>query len=100
MPLVVEYIGQDEDVDGEPVTETEPERRLDRWRYRFPWVKTAVDAPIDGDRLLIDNQTDRAWKLWHRFREIGMVAEGTQKRVRVVKAGLLTAQQLPARGTD
>jgi hypothetical protein len=98
VPLVVDYIDEIIDDPSEAVTRTDARLQPDGWRYYFPWVKTAVGTPFDNDRLLVDNQTGRAWKLWHRFHEVGMVAEYSQKELRVVRAGLLTAQQVPPTG--
>lgn len=95
MPLVVDYVDEIVADAPEAVTQTDPRLQPNGWQYRLPWVKTAVGTPFDSDRLLVENQTGRAWKLWHRFHEVGMVAEHSEKQLRVMRSGLLTAQQIP-----
>jgi hypothetical protein len=79
-----------------PVPETAPQRQPNRWRYRFPWVKTAVSAPIYDDELTIDNQTDFTWQLWHDYHSLGLVPPRGLRRRRLVKAGTISARRLPA----
>jgi hypothetical protein len=67
-----------------------------RWRFRFPWVKTAVGAPIDDEGLLIDNRTGDAWRLHLGYRDLGTVAPYRQRLVTVSRAGMLMARQLHA----
>ncbi len=76
----------------------EPRSHLqpDGWRYHFPWVKTAVSAPAYNSALLIANRTEKTWLLWHNYHSLGMLEAGTERRVRVVRAGTLSARQLLA----
>lgn len=78
------------------IPETAPQRQPNRWRYRFPWVKTAVGAPLYDDELLIDNRTPHAFALWHAYHALGVVDAHSQRTVRLVKSGLLSARQLIA----
>lgn len=77
-----------------PATRTRTRRRW--WRFRFPWVKTAVSAPTDDDQLLIDNTTDREWAIHLGYRELGIVAPETRRLYRVVKQGTLSARRVDA----
>lgn len=76
----------------------EPRSHLqpDGWRYHFPWVKTAVSAPAYNTALLIANRTEKSWLLWHNYHSLGLLEAGTERRVRVVRAGTLSARQLLA----
>jgi hypothetical protein len=72
-------------------------RRRRRWfRFRFPWIKTAVSAPSDDDELLVLNQTDLGWLLHLGYRDLGAISPHDARLYRVVKAGLLTARQVDA----
>jgi hypothetical protein len=78
------------------VPEPNPDLQQDRWRFYFPWVKTAVGAPAYNDELLIANRTDRTWLLWHNFHSLGLLDAGDQRYVRVVRAGTISARELVA----
>src|SRR5579875_2538087 len=80
----------------EAVPETEPRLQPNRWRYRFPWVKTAVGAPLYDNVLLVINQTNRSWLLHHGCHCLGTIAPLADRRFRLVKSGIFTAIQMPA----
>ena len=46
------------------VPEPRPELHGDLWRFRFPWIKTAVAAPVYNGDLSIVNRTERTFQLW------------------------------------
>lgn len=72
---------------------TEPRRRRQWWKWRFPWVKTAVGAPADDEPLLIVNATDVAWALSLGYHDLGVLPPRDEYSFEVVKAGLLSARQ-------
>jgi hypothetical protein len=78
-----------------PETETEPQRQEDLWRYRFPWIKTAISASPYNDSLAVENRTSHAWMLWHRYHALGSIAPKRKEVFRLVKTGLITARQYP-----
>jgi len=82
------------DPDAPPATRTRARRRW--WRFRLPWVKTAVSAPTDDDELLIDNTTEREWVLYLGYRNLGIIPANSQAVYRVAKIGLLTARRVDA----
>lgn len=75
-------------------TKTSPAPQRDRWRYRFPWVKTAVSAPTYNGEILIINRTDRTWLLWHNYHQLGPFDPVDERRVRVVRMGTISARPL------
>lgn len=95
MSIVVDWPADLIDAPDELVPETKPQLQEDLWHYRFPWVKTAVDASPYDDGLMVDNQTRHTWMLWHRYRALDPIAPETQRKYRITKAGRLTARQYP-----
>ncbi|HZU13278.1 MAG TPA: hypothetical protein VFB58_10605 [Chloroflexota bacterium] len=77
---------------AEPVSH--PELRSTRWRWYFPWVKTAVSAPTYNGELLVANRTDEPWLLWHNYHRLGRVEPGEERSVRLVRFGTFSARQL------
>lgn len=97
MSICVDWPDQlDRPVTPPPVPETAPRLRPDRWRYRFPWVKTAVSAPIYDGQLIIANDTDFTWQIWHDYHSLGLVPPRSLRRRRLVKSGTVSARRLPA----
>jgi hypothetical protein len=76
--------------------DTAPRRRRHWWRYLFPWIKTAVGAPIGDDALIIMNETDHAWACTIGFRSLGLVAPHADKAISVVRKGQLSARRADA----
>lgn len=74
----------------------EPHLQPNRWRFYFPWTKTAVSAPTYNGELLIANRTDQTWLVWHNYHSLGLLDAGKERRVRLVRAGTLSARQLVA----
>lgn len=77
-------------------TETQAEPTRPWWRRRMPFAlpRTRNAAPTDGDELVIDNQTNEAWRVHLGYRDLGVLAAHTQVQVHVVKSGMLTARQV------
>lgn len=92
------YVDPSPESGDPPSAMPEPHPRLqpDRWRFHFPWVKTAVSAPIYNRELLIANRTDRTWLVWHNYHNLGLLDAGTERHVRVVRAGTMSARELLA----
>lgn len=80
----------------DPVPEPRPDLQPNRWRFRFPWVKTAVSAPSYNGEILIANRTYETWLLWHNYHNLGLLDPGDTRLVRLVRAGTLSARQLVA----
>src|SRR5579883_1150491 len=76
--------------------ETAPQRRRQWWRYLFPWLKTAVGAPIEDDALIIMNETDHPWACAAGFRSLVLVAPHADKATSVVRKGQLSARRADA----
>jgi hypothetical protein len=92
------YVDSPLDGDRAPVATPEPHPYLqpDGWRFRFPWVKTAVSAPTYDGELLIANRTDATWLLWHNYHSLGLLDAGAERRVGLVRAGTVSARKLVA----
>jgi len=75
---------------------TSPKRWRNLWRFRFPWVKTAVSAPTDDEELLVENLTGRTWQVHLGYRGLGAIAPESQRRYQVVKSGTLSVRQMDA----
>ena len=86
--------------DDGPRTDAVPEPRShlqpNRWRFHFPWVKTAVSAPTYNGELLIANRTDHTWLVWHNCHGLGLLDAGDERHVRLVRAGTLSTRKLVA----
>ncbi|MGI8826791.1 MAG: hypothetical protein ACR2JC_14295 [Chloroflexota bacterium] len=78
------------------VPEPRPALQSNRWRLRFPWVKTAVSAPTYDGQLLIANRTDLTWLVWHNYHSLGRLDAGDQRHVRLIRAGTISARKLVA----
>jgi hypothetical protein len=76
--------------------ETGLRRRRHWWRYLFPWIKTAVGAPIGDDALIIMNETDHSWTCAVGFRSLGQVMPHADKATSVVRKGQLSARRADA----
>lgn len=85
----------DRPAEAPPPTVEQPEPRRPWWRRHAPWEqpKTRNAAPADDGELLLDNATDEGWTMALGYRDLGLVAPHQQRRVRVVKTGMLTARQ-------
>ena len=94
MSVVLDRPPTDDAVDTPP--ETAPRLQRQWWRFRFPWVKTAVGAPTEDDDLLIVNATDEAWMLSLGYRTLGMVPPRVEWVVAIVRTGLLSARRVGA----
>lgn len=81
---------------ADALPEVHPSRQPNRWRYHFPWVKTAVSAPTYDGEILIANRTGQTWLLWHNYHSLGLVDPGTERQVRVARVGTLSARVLAA----
>lgn len=92
MSIVVDRPATEPAID-DPPPPTAPRRRRHWWRWRFPWVKTAVSAPLDDQPLLIRNRTDEAWALSLNYHDLGVLPPHDQYSFSVVKRGLLCARQ-------
>jgi hypothetical protein len=85
------------DDESTPETRTSPQSQRNWWRFRFPWVKTAVGTPTaDDETVLIDNLTDEEWVLHLSFHALGTVAPHRQQTIKIVKWQMLTARQFHA----
>jgi hypothetical protein len=95
MPIVVDHPAS---ADRPPELSPQPSPRPRRswWRFLFPWVRTAVGAPTDDDRLVVDNRTDFPWMIHLGYRRLGTVAPHTTLVEQVVKVGVLSARQADA----
>ena len=93
MPVVLDRPPVIVDPPTDAAPPTAPRLRRQWWRFRFPWVKTAIGAPTSDDELLIDNATDDAWSLYLGYRDLGTVEPRDQRLVQVVKTGLFSARQ-------
>lgn len=98
MAIVVEPPPIKQDDDAPPRTKTR--RRRHWWRWRFPWIKTAVSAPVDDEPLLIVNATDEAWALSLSYRDLGIVRSHEHRAVYVVRTGILQARRADAPGDE
>ena len=78
------------------VPEARPHLQPHRWRFHFPWVKTAVSAPTYNGELLIANRTNQTWLLWHNYHSLGLLDAGNERHVRLVRAGTISARKLVA----
>ena len=90
MPILVDPPKTDRPPRSSPRTGTKPQRNL--WRFRFPWVKTAVSAPTDDDELRIENLTTRTLTLYLGYRSLGRIEPESQRVFHVVKTGVLQAR--------
>ena len=83
----------DEAVPVDDPPPTQPQRRRQWWRWRFPWVKTAVGAPLGDEPLLVVNSTGESWALALGYHDLGVLPPHDQYAFEVSKAGLLSARQ-------
>lgn len=81
-----------------PPTDTRADPKRPWWRRRLPFAtpQTRIAAPTDDGELIIDNQTDEAWRVHLGYRDLGRVSARAKQRVRVLKSGTLTARQVQA----
>lgn len=94
MPLVVDRPHTDDLVDMPPAPpETAPARRRVWGRLLFPWLRTAVGAPMADDDLLIVNATSLAWVLSVGYHTVGTMPPGDEQIVNVVRRGHLSARE-------
>ncbi len=98
MPLVIERPSTSE-LERPPISEaeavppqSEPERRRAWWRFRFPWTKTAVGAPMADDELIIANATTDDWVLSLGLRQMGLIYGGELRHVTAARGSQLTAR--------
>lgn len=99
MPILVDPPKTRRTPKPSPGTKGKPQRNL--WRFRFPWVKTAVSAPTDDDELRIENLTSRTWALYLGYRSLGRIEPETQRVFHVVKSGLLQVRPVdPPLGSE
>jgi hypothetical protein len=98
MPTLLERPPAPQLDEAAPSLIPEPAPQLQRhwWRFRFPWTKTAVGAPLGDEQLLIDNQTPEVWTLHLGYHALGPLAPHRQRYVTVATGGLLTARPLHA----
>ncbi len=80
----------------EPIPLPAPRLRRHWWHFHFPWIKTAVGAPMGDETLLIDNRTAESWRLHLGYRDLGAVASYHQHRVVTARGGMLSARQVHA----
>ncbi len=78
------------------VPEPHPHLQPNRWRFHFPWVKTAVSAPTYNGEILIANRTDQTSLLWHNYHSLGSLEPGVERHVRVVRVGTISVRKLAA----
>lgn len=93
MSIVLDRPPAEEAVPIDEPPPTQPRRRRQWWKWRFPWVKTAVGAPADDEPLLIVNATNEAWALSLGYRDLGVLPPHDEYSFEVVKVGLLSARQ-------
>lgn len=79
-------------------TATEPQRERSKWITRRPWPRgrTRNAAPTNDEELVIDNQTFVAWRVYLRFRDLGIIHPMSRSTERVVKSGELSVRPLDA----
>jgi hypothetical protein len=80
----------------EAVPEPHPHLQPNRWRFHFPWVKTAVSAPTYNGELLLANRTDHTWLVWHNYHGLGLLDPGDERHVRLARVGTISARKLVA----
>lgn len=81
-----------EDTPRYPATAPAPKSQGTLWRFRFPWVKTAVGAPTYNNVLQVVNHTVDAWMVWHNYHWLGALEPETERTFQVVRAGTLSAR--------
>lgn len=91
MSIVLDRPPTEYTVDEPPPTE--PQRRRQWLKWRFPWVKTAVGAPAGEEPLLIVNSTAEAWALSLGYHDLGVLPPHEEYSFEVVKVGQFRARQ-------
>src|SRR5919198_1138892 len=81
-----------------PETKTQPQRARPRWWRQFPWPRgrTRNAAPLEDDRLLIDNGTAMTWTIAVGYHALEPVGPFVKREERIVKSGLVSARPLEA----
>jgi hypothetical protein len=81
-----------------PETKTQPQRERSGLLSKTPWPRgrTRNSAPLEDDRLILDNQTFNTWHVYVGFHDLGMVAPQQRVTQRVVKSGQLSARPMDA----
>jgi len=70
----------------------DPKLQPNRWRFYFPWTKTAVSAPTYNGEILLANRTRRVWMVWHNYHNLGTIEPEEERRVRLVRTGTISAR--------
>jgi hypothetical protein len=87
----------------EPATQelepqAQPQRARPRWWRRFPWSqgRTRNAAPLEDDRLTIDNETAMTWTIAVGYHALEPIGPFVTRQERIVKRGLVSARPLEA----
>jgi hypothetical protein len=87
----------------QPQPRAQPKRARPHWWTTFPWPRgrTRNAAPLEDDRLTIDNETALTWTISVQYHALEPVGPFVKRQERVVKTGLVSARPLEAAmGTD
>ena len=81
-----------------PETKTQPERAKPRWWKQFPWPRgrTRNAAPLEDDRLTLDNETAMTWAIAVGYHALDPLGPFVKREERIVKSGMLSARPLEA----
>ena len=87
-----------EPASDEPETQAQPERAKPGWRKRLPRAqgRTRNAAPLEDDRLTIDNETALTWSVAIGYHSLDPVGPYVKRQERVVKSGPLSARPMDA----
>lgn len=82
----------------QPETQTEPKRAKPRWRTQSPWPqgRTRIAAPLEDDRLTLDNETAMTWAIAVGYHALDPLGPFVKREERIVKSGMLSARPLEA----
>ena len=82
----------------EPETQTQTKRAKARWRTQSPWPqgRTRNAAPLEDDRLTLDNETAMTWAIAVGYHALDPLGPFVKREARIVKSGLLSARPLEA----
>ena len=80
-----------------PSTRTQPQRQVGGWTPR-PQPRIALNLGSDDELLLLENETEIPWTVYHNFHQLGIIDPGELLAFHLCKHGNLSAR--PCAGND
>jgi hypothetical protein len=75
----------------DPPTKTQPERRIGGWSSR-PRPHIGLNLGSDDELLLLENNTEIAWIVYHNFHQLGIIDSSEMLAFHIHKHGSLNVR--------